>query len=64
MNYHRLNEKIEQKGFKKSFVASQLNITHNSLNYKMKGGVFKQGEIYKLKKLLNLTPEELNEIFF
>lgn len=65
MNASKLNEIINQRGFKKIYVAKELGITPASLSQKMKGVVeFKLSEVHKLCKLLNISDKLMIEIFF
>lgn len=47
-------------------LAELLGISEQSISGKIneKGTEFKQGEIAKIKKRYNLTPEQVEEIFF
>lgn len=60
-----LNDKINQSGYKKKFIASKLNISIQALSKKLKGLYpFTVDEARILKELLNLTIEEAEKIFF
>ena len=54
---------INEKGFKKSFIAKNLGISVESLRKKLKGLVdFKVSELIKLADILNLSVESLVKI--
>lgn len=65
MQYKRLKEVINEKGYKLEFVAKELGISPMGLNYKIKGkSPFKLSEVDKLIVLLNLKKENITDIFF
>jgi DNA-binding phage protein len=64
-NVTLLRQKIDDSGLKMSFIAEQLNMTPQGLYKKLKDGsdwLFSQVMI--IKKLLQLSDEEVNIIFF
>lgn len=62
---NELNKRITEKGFRKEFIASNLKISLNSLNNKIANRTeFKASEISSLKRVLNLTDEDVFRIFF
>lgn len=64
-NVTLLRQKIDDSGLKMSFIAEQLNMTPQGLYKKLKGGsdwLFSQ--VIIIKKLLQLSDEEVNIIFF
>lgn len=64
MNMNLLNEKIEASGYKREYIAQQLNITRFGLRDKMLNpNRWKASEAATIIKLLNLTEEESQAIF-
>ena len=64
-NVTLLRQKIDDSGLKMSYIAEQLNMTPQGLYKKLKDGsdwLFSQVMI--IKKLLQLSDEEVNAIFF
>ena len=60
---NKIETLINEKGFKKSFIAKNLNISVESLRKKLKGLVdFKVSELIKLADILNLSVESLVKI--
>lgn len=60
-----LNDLLEDSGIKKHYVANKLNIASNTLRLKLEGASdFKIDEVSKLCKLLGLTTEQRDAIFF
>ena len=65
MNIELLEEKIKKSGLKYEFIAEKLNITEAGLRKKRAGiSEFKESEVIILKKILNLSSEDIEEIFF
>lgn len=61
----RLREKIRLSGYKLSFVADKVGITRQALCNKINNrSAFRADEIQALYKLLGMTPEEREAIFF
>lgn len=61
----RLREKIRLSGYKLSFVADKVGITRQALCNKINNrSDFQADEIQALYKLLGMTPEEREAIFF
>lgn len=64
-NTKELRDIIKTKGVKYYHIADELGITPYSLQKKIDGITdFKGREIAKISKLLQLTVEEMNRIFF
>lgn len=64
-NTKKLNDVIQSKGLKLEFVAKSIGISIGSMSNKMNGKTdFKLPEVQKLIKLLGLSIEEANDIFF
>ncbi len=64
-NTNLLREKIRASGYRLNFVAEKIGLTYAGLLKKINNETeFKASEIVALKKLLDLTDEEANEIFF
>lgn len=60
----RLEERIQDSGLKKEFIAQKLGMSLNSLNNKISGRTsFLIGEAFKLKEILNLDEDVFNDIF-
>ena len=60
---NKIETLINEKGFKKSFIAKNLGISVESLRKKLKGLVdFKVSELIKLADILNLSVESLVQI--
>lgn len=60
-----LKQVIDDKGYKLSYVASELNLTRVGLYKKLRGDTeFKASEIKKLVEMLKLTSKETKDIFF
>ncbi|MDU2333081.1 hypothetical protein [Veillonella sp.] len=60
-----LKQIIDDKGYKLSYVASELSLTREALYKKLRGDTeFKASEIAKLVELLKLTGKETKNIFF
>lgn len=65
VNTDRLVRLIRDSGLKKGFVASELGLTCQGLANKLAGArAFKVEEAQTLARLLSLTPEQRDEIFF
>jgi len=61
----RLVETIRARGLRLDFIAEKLNISRQTLSDKINGKKqFKLCEIQMLVKVLNLTPDEIDAIFF
>ena len=61
----RLREKIRLSGYKLSFVADKVGINRQALCNKINNrSDFRADEIQALYKLLGMTPEEREAIFF
>lgn len=60
-----LRKKIDQVGFKLTYVAERLNLTYQGFKKKLDGDTeFKASEIAVLKDLLKLSDAEVQAIFF
>ena len=65
MAYSVLKLKIKEKKLNYQKLAKELRISESGLNKKINGkNYFTQSEIYQLKELLELSDNELIEIFF
>ena len=65
MNIQLLEKKIAEKGLKKKYLATLLNIDKSTLSYKINGKRnFMVREIKKISEILSLTDEEKLLIFF
>lgn len=59
-----LNQCIEKKGVKKSFIAEQIGISPMSLRNKISGLTeFKISEVLRMQEILGLNDEETRDIF-
>ena len=64
-NTELLQEKLNNSGYKMTFVAKGLGITYQALLNKLNNKCeFTAGEIISLGQLLHLTGAEVNRIFF
>lgn len=60
-----LREKINNSGFKLTFIAKKCGITYQALLSRLKNKVeFRVDEVRVLKDLLSLTDEEVAKIFY
>ena len=60
-----LRKKIDQSGFKLTYVAERCGLTYQGFKKKLDGDTeFKASEIAVLKDMLNLTDAEVQAIFF
>ncbi len=65
MNYNALRGKIRECGFTQKDVASRIGVSEGQLNRKLAGEfVFRQDEIEKIIRLLNIDPKEIGFYFF
>ncbi len=61
----RLRERIESRGLKYRYVATELGLTPYGLSRKIENdSEFKVSEVNALSKILGLTMQEKDEIFF
>lgn len=64
-NTELLRESIEYSGYKRTYIAHKIGLTYQGYLKKERGeSEFKQSEIEELCKLLHLTLEEKEKIFF
>ena len=65
VNKQRLVDAIKARGLRLDFIAEKLGISRQTLSDKINNKKqFKLGEIQTLVKVLYLTPEEVDDIFF
>lgn len=66
MNKNKLRSQMALHGDTTKDLAEWLNITEQSVLNKIneKGTEFKQGEIRRIRERYNLSPDEVDEIFF
>ena len=63
--YNILKEKIRNKKLSYKKLSEKMRISESGLNKKMnRKNFFTQAEIYELKKMLELSNDELVQIFF
>ena len=63
--YNILKEKIRDKKLNYKKLSEKMRISESGLNKKINGkNFFTQSEIYELKELLELSNDELVQIFF
>jgi repressor-like protein len=63
--YNILKEKIRDKKFNYKKLSEKMRISESGLNKKMnRKNFFTQAEIYELKKMIELSNDELVQIFF
>ena len=59
-NTNLLKGKIREKGYTQSEIASQLSISHTSMNYKINNKrMFTVGEIAKLCRILEISDKDI-----
>lgn len=64
-NTELLREKIDKSGYKLTFVAQKLNLSYQGLLNKINNkSDFTAPEIMALKKLLDISGEDCEKIFF
>lgn len=64
-NTKLLNEKVDQSGLKKSYIAAALGMTRPTLNAYLSGEQeFRVGHMNILCALLSIDPEQREAIFF
>ena len=64
-NTELLKQKIDESGYRVDFIFSKLGVSKQTWHNKLNGVYqFKQSEIVVLSKLLNLTQEDIGNIFF
>lgn len=64
-NTTMLRKKIDDSGYKVSFIAKKCGLTYQGFMKKVNNeSEFKASEIQILKELLNLSDEDSNAIFF
>ena len=65
LNTQMLDKKIEESGFKVSFLIEKLGLSRNGFDKKRKGKTpFRTAEIYVLCDLLKLSEVDKRDIFF
>ena len=65
VNTQLLDEKINQSGFRIGHLVETLGLSRNGFDKKRKGKTpFRAAEIYVLRDMLKLTPDEESRIFF
>ena len=63
-NINLLKGKIVAAGFTLNGFASEIGMPYTTFSRRMKSRVFGSDEIEKIAKILNLTAEEIQSIFF
>ncbi len=64
INKTELENKIEKKGLKKSYICTKLNLSYQGLQNKLNGSTeFTANEIGILKDVLNLSADDVVNIF-
>lgn len=63
-NINKLKGKMVEKGFNQEKLAISTKINKSTLSRKLKTGNFLIGEVIEIAKVLELTPEEVMNIFF
>jgi len=67
MHVNRLKGKIREYGLTQGEVAAELGVSLSRFNAKVngrKGAEFTLGELQAIKRLLKLTPRQVDQIFF
>ena len=63
MKKNLFNAKIAEKGIKKQDLAKELGMLPQTFSVKLKSGVWSMEEVKQIKKILDLTDEEVSKIF-
>ena len=64
-DYKKLKNRIRNYYDNQERFAKELNISSTALNYKLNGKInFSYDDLYTMIKLLEVKPEEINELFF
>jgi lambda repressor-like predicted transcriptional regulator len=63
-NVNKLKGKMVEKGYNQDKLAISAKINKSTLSRKLKTGNFLIGEVIEIAKVLELTPEEVMNIFF
>ena len=65
MNNNKIDELIKEKGVKKNFLAAKLGMSYPSLYKRLNGQAdWKAGEVLTICKILGLSKQERQDIFF
>lgn len=65
IDLEKLRNLIDDSGLKMNFIASELNLSRESLYQKLEGKTeFKVSEVQKLTRVLNMSNDMRNIIFF
>jgi len=65
INSKLLNSKMKESGFKRKYIADQLNLSYQGLRDKITGKrEFVVSEVKTLKDILHLNDQAFNDIFF
>ena len=65
VNSKRLKQRIRESGYRVDFVAKACGLSYYGFQQKMSGKYeFKASEIKAVARLLDLTDQEIREIFF
>ena len=64
-DYDALERKIKDSGYKQYYIAKRMGLSESGLSNKLNGRTqFKLDEVTTLARMLNLSGEELLQIFF
>ena len=65
IDLEKLRNLIDDSGLKMNFIANELNLSRESLYHKLEGKTeFKVSEVQKLTRVLNMSNDMRNIIFF
>lgn len=67
MDTKKLKEKLRECSLSQEAIADKMGISLSSFNVKIngrRGAQFVLGEVQSIKKILNLTAEQVDQIFF
>ena len=66
MDVNKLKGKIKGMGYTQKELAEQIGLSLSRFNAKLNGNkaVFTLGDVCAMKRILNLSPEQVDEIFF
>jgi hypothetical protein len=56
-----ISKVLKSQGRQKTWLAEQLNISKEGLNYKIKADAFKANELIKISELLNIDLNKMRE---
>lgn len=64
MNVNKLNGKIVEKAMTKDSLASAMGVDRSTFFRRLKNGRLLLADVYKIAEVMELTRDEVDEIFF